>query len=183
VAEGTGLIAGLHAQEGRLKQLEDANVLLLRPASFFENFYEMLEMVKHQGIVADSVPPDLPVPMVATRDIADVAARALAARDWKTVVVRELLGPRDLTYPEATRILGQRFGKPDLRYVQFSDADMANTLLQAGMSESFAALYVEMTRAFRDGKIKPRAGRNRENTTPTRFEDFVHELAPAYVAA
>ena len=35
--EGTGVIAGLHAQEERLKQLEGTNVLLLRPVSFFEN--------------------------------------------------------------------------------------------------------------------------------------------------
>lgn len=36
--EGTGPIAGLHAQEERLKRLEGINVLLLRPVSFFEDF-------------------------------------------------------------------------------------------------------------------------------------------------
>jgi uncharacterized protein YbjT (DUF2867 family) len=95
-------------------------------------------------------------------------------------VVRELLGPRDLTYAEATRILGERIGKPDLKYVQFSYADMARTLVQAGLSETFAGLYVEMTRAFNEGKVKPREGRKAENTTPTRFEDFAGELARAY---
>jgi len=40
--------------------------------------------------------------------MADVAAKALKARDWKGVVVRELLGPRDLSYSEATHILGER---------------------------------------------------------------------------
>ena len=161
LTEGTGPIAGLHAQEERLKQLEGTNVLLLRPASFFENFYLMLGLIKHQGINADSVAPDLAIPMVATRDIAEVAAKALAARDWKGVVVRELLGPRDLTYAEATRILGERIGKPDLKYVQFPYADMARTLVRAGFSESFAGLYVEMTRAFNEGRIKPRRSRRR----------------------
>jgi hypothetical protein len=37
-----------------------------------------------------------------------------------------------------------------------------------------------MTRAFNEGMVKPRAGRTRENTTPTRFEDFTVELARAY---
>jgi uncharacterized protein YbjT (DUF2867 family) len=157
-------------------------VFLLRPASFFENFYDTLGLIKHQGINGDSVAPDLAVPMVATRDIADVAAQALTACDWKNVVVRELLGPRDLTYREATCILGERIGKPDLEYVQFSYADMAKALVQAGVSERFAGLYVEMTRAFNEGKVTPRAGRTPENTTPTRFEDFAGELARAYQA-
>ena len=180
-SEGTGLIQGLHEQEERLKQLKGANVLLLRPVSFFENFYEYLGLIKHQGIIADSVVADLALPMVATRDIADVAARALKARDWKGVVVRELLGQRDLTHAEATRILGQRIGKPDLRYIQLSYADMVQALVQAGLSRSFADLYVQMTRAFNEGKITAR--RTPENTTPTRFEDFAGELARAYEAA
>jgi uncharacterized protein YbjT (DUF2867 family) len=183
LSEGTGLIAGLHAQEERLKRLEDTNVLLLRPVSFFENFYDALGLIKHQGINGDSVAPNLAVPMVATRDIADAAAKALKARDWKGVIVRELLGPRDLSYAEATRILGARIDKPNLQFVQFSYADNTRALVEAGLSESFAGLYVEMTRAFNEGKIKPRAGRTPENTTPTRFEDFADELARAYRAA
>ncbi len=51
------------------------------------------------------------------------------------------------------------------------------------MSESFANLYVEMTHAFNEELIKPSNGRTPENTTPTRFEDFVGELAQAYQAS
>jgi uncharacterized protein YbjT (DUF2867 family) len=177
LAEGTGVIAGLHAQEERLKKIEGINVLLLRPVSFFENFYTSLALIKQEGINGDSVAADLAIPMVATRDIAEAAAKALKSRDWKGVVVRELLGPRDLSYAEATRIIGEKIGKPDLKYVQFSYDNQANALVEAGFSESFARLYVEMTRAFNDGTIKPR--RTAENTTPTRFEDFANELARA----
>jgi uncharacterized protein YbjT (DUF2867 family) len=49
-----------------------------------------------------------------------VAAKALQTRDWHGVVVRELLGPRDLTYAEATRIVGKRIKKPDLCGGKFS---------------------------------------------------------------
>jgi uncharacterized protein YbjT (DUF2867 family) len=121
-----------------------------------------------KGINGDSVEADLAVPIIATRDIAEVVAKALKACDWKGVVVRELLGQRDLTYSEATRILGERIGKPDLQYVQFSYADQTNALVQAGLSESFAKLYVEMTRAFSEGTVKPRKGRTPEKTRPTR---------------
>jgi uncharacterized protein YbjT (DUF2867 family) len=75
--------------------------------------------------------------MVATRDIADAAAKALSARDWKGVVVRELLGPRDISYAEVTPILGEKIGKRDLRYIQFSYDDQAKGLVKAGLSEKF----------------------------------------------
>jgi uncharacterized protein YbjT (DUF2867 family) len=180
LSEAHGVIAGLHAQEERLKKIEGINLLFLRPVSFFENFYGSLALIKQEGINGDSVKADLAIPMVATRDIADAAAKALSARDWKGVVVRDLLGPRDISYSEATRILGEKIGKPDLQYVQFSYDDQIKALVQAQFSESFARLYVEMTRAFNEGTIKP--ARTRENTTPTRFEDFADEWASAYNA-
>jgi uncharacterized protein YbjT (DUF2867 family) len=181
LSEGTGPIAGLHAQEQRLGGL-DVNVLALRPGSFFENFHETLGLIKHQGINGDAVRPDVALPMIATRDIAAAAAAALRARDWRGMAVRELLGQRDLTYPEATRILGERIGRPDLPYVQLPPADMAAALVQAGVSESFASLYVEMTQAFNEGRVRSREGRTPANTTPTRFETFAEELAAAYRA-
>ena len=123
LSEGTGVIAGSHAQEERLNKVDKINLLLLRPVSFFENFYGSLALIKQKGIICDSVEADLAIPMVAARDIAEAAAKALKARDWKGVVVRELLGPRDISYSEAKRILGVRIGKPDLQYVQLSYDD------------------------------------------------------------
>jgi len=180
---GTGPVAGLHAQEERLRRLPGVNALILRPAYFFENFYATLGLIKHQGINGGAVAPDLRLPMIATRDIADVAARALKARDWTGVVVRELLGPRDITFAEATRIIGALIGKSDLKYVQFPYADFASSLVQMGISVNVAGLYAEMASAFNDGKIKSREGRKPENTTPARFEDFAEDLARAYEAA
>ena len=177
---GTGMIVSMRDQEERLRKLRDVNVLVLRPGPFFENLYGMLELIKQEGISGDAFAPDLPLPMVATRDIADAAARALKARDWKGFVVRELLGPRDLSFVEVARILGERLGKPDLRYVQFPYPDTVEALTRFGFSKDIAALEVEVARAANEGRIKPREGRNPENTTPTRFEDFADELARAY---
>jgi uncharacterized protein YbjT (DUF2867 family) len=182
LATGTGIIVGLHDQEERLKRLAGTNVLLLRPVSFFENVYGQLGLIKQQGIMADAVTPDLASPMIAARDVADVATRALIARDWQGVAVRELLGQRDLSHREIARILGERIGKPDLQYVQISYAEMAESLVQAGMSASFADLYAEMTRAFNEGIVGSGVTRTAENTTPTRFEEFAEELASAYRA-
>lgn len=179
LSDETGLISGLHALEKRLKKLP-ANLLLLRPASFFENFFQAIGLIKEQGIIADSVRADLAVPMVATGDIAGAALQALTKREWQGIVVRELLGPRDLSHAEATRIIGDHIGMPDLKYVQLSDEEMVNVFVQEGMSRSFAELYVEMTRAINGERLKTLQGRTPENTTPTSFEEFADELALAF---
>jgi uncharacterized protein YbjT (DUF2867 family) len=181
-SEGTGPIAGLAAQEDRLRAVGGVHVLALRPGFFFENFRESLPVIKHQGVLADAVGPDVELPMVATQDIAAAAAAALVARDWSGFVVRELLGPRNLTHREIARLIGERIGRPDLPYVQVPYADMTAALTQAGLSPDVARLYVEMSRAFNEGRVKSLEGRSPGNTTPTRFEDFAADLARAYQA-
>jgi uncharacterized protein YbjT (DUF2867 family) len=177
--EGTGFIAAsLHAQEERLRRLTGVDLLLLRPALFFDSIVAGLPIVAAMGVNADAVDPDVAVPMIATKDVAAAAAGALLSREWHGVEVRELLGPCDLTYTEATRILGAAIGRPDLRYVRLPDEDMAGALVEAGFSPDTAALHVEMGRALSDGIIEPRGGRTPVNTTPTRFEDVVADLLP-----
>jgi uncharacterized protein YbjT (DUF2867 family) len=178
---GTGPIAGLHEQEQRLKRLTGPHVLALRPGYFFENFFAVLGLIKHQGINGSGAAGRTTIPMTATQDIAAFAAKALAARDWTGFTVQELLGPRDLSFDEATRIVGAAIGKPDLAYVQFPYADYSAALQQAGLSKSVADLYAEMDKAFDDGLVKAVAGRTAANTTPTTFESFAATaIGPAY---
>jgi uncharacterized protein YbjT (DUF2867 family) len=185
-AAGTGPIAGLHAHEQRLQALAShgTNVLAFRPGYFFENFLAVIGLIKHQGINGSAVAPETRMPMIATADIGAAAARALAARDWTGFQVRELLGPRDYSMPEATQIIGAAIGKPELPYVQFPYADYAAALVQAGLSSNVANLYADMEKAFNDGLVKSVEGRTAANTTSTTFEQFAAAvLAPAYAAA
>jgi uncharacterized protein YbjT (DUF2867 family) len=179
-AAGTGFLTSLYRQEQRLRALSHTNVLALRAGMFFESFVPALDLMIDQGVNADTVSPDVPIPMVATRDVADVAAAALRARDWTGFVVREVLGQRDLTFEEVTAILGERIGRPGLPYVQLPDAEMLGALTEAGLSADVAAQNLEFNRALSDRTIRSREGRRPENTTPTRFEDFANELVSAY---
>ena len=183
---GTGPIAGLHAHEQRLRPLaaRGVNVLVLRPGYFFENALAVLGLIKHQGVNGGAMAPDTALPMIASADIADAATRALDARDWTGFQVRELLGPRDYTQAEVTRIIGEAIGRPDLSYVRFPYGDYAAALVQAGLSQNVAELYAEMEKAFDDGIVRSVEGRKASNTTPTTFEQFARQvLAPAYAAA
>lgn len=174
---GTGVLLGLHAQEERLRKVRGTDVLFLHPAAFFENFQASLGFIRQMGFHADAMAADVPVPMVSANDIASAATKALLARGWKGIAVRELLGPRDISYAEATFILGVRIGIPDLHYVQLTYAAMADALVEAGLSRDFALRYVEMARALNEGRVSAR--RHVGNTTLTRFEDFADELARA----
>lgn len=181
---GTGPIAGLHRQEARLKALPRTSVLALRPGYFFENFLAVVGLIKHQGINGSAIAGDAVLPMIATRDVAEVAVRALASRDWTGFQVRELLGPRDLTHADATRIIGAAIGTPDLAYVAFPYTDYVGALVEAGLSQNVAELYTAMAKAFNDGIVVSREGRTAANTTPTTLEQFAREvIAPAYAAA
>ena len=69
-----------------------------------------------------------------TRDVGAAAAAALRLRNWTGFAVRELLGPRDLTYAEVARMIGAAIGRPDLAYVQIPEDDLRAALEAAGWS-------------------------------------------------
>jgi uncharacterized protein YbjT (DUF2867 family) len=172
--------AGVLAHEERLKALTGINVLALRCGFFFENHFLSLARIKAEGVNGSPIGPDVPISMIATSDIADVAARALRQRDFKGFVVRELLGERDLTMREVTRILGEQIGKPDLQYVRTSSVDFIEGLLQMGLSQNFAEDVEHAFNVLNENRSRSKEGRRPENTTPTRFETFANVFAHAY---
>jgi uncharacterized protein YbjT (DUF2867 family) len=180
---GTGPIAGLHAQEERFRRIKGKNFLFLRVGYFFENHFSTLGLIKAQGVNGGAVRGDVPIAMIATKDIGAAAAAALKAKDFSGVQTREFLGPRDLTLDETTRLLGAKIGKPDLKYVQFPYDQFEKALVGMGLSASLAAGYAEMSKAINDGRVRSVEGRKPSNSTPTRFEDFADVLAGAYKAS
>lgn len=180
IPEGTGPIAGLYRQEGRLNQLKDTNVLHLRPSTFMENFLENIPLIKGMNINGSPLRGDLPIPMIATRDIGSYAAERLANLDFRGKSVSDLLGPRDVSQMEATEILGKAIGKPELQYVQFGYDDAIQGMVQAGISPDVAKSYAEMGKAINEGLIPP-VKRTPQNTTRTTMEEFAKNVfAPAY---
>ncbi|WP_152220321.1 NAD(P)H-binding protein [Pseudomonas sp. SCB32] len=183
VPSGSGPIVSMHDQEQRLLTLPpEVNVLMLRSGALFENLYGALEVVRAYDCYSDAVAPDVPVPMVATADVADAASRALLARDWQGVGTREVLGQRDLSYAEATRLLGAAIGKPQLPYIQVSPEELAEGLQQVGFSASVAGCYAELAEAINSGRVRAREERSPTNTTTTPFEAFAKDWAAAFAA-
>ena len=182
LAEGVGPIKGLHDQEQRLNSLSGVHVVHLRPAFFMENFFFNVGLIKQAGINGMPLRADLVIPMIATQDIAAVATRRLLALDFSGKTTQELLGPRDLSLPEATRILGQAIGKPELPYVQFPYEEAEKAMIGMGLSLDMARSFNEMYRAFNEGIVRPTEPRSGANTTPTSFEAFAKTFAAVYTA-
>jgi uncharacterized protein YbjT (DUF2867 family) len=125
-------------------------------------------------VLADSVSPDLALPMVATRDIADVAVAELLQPEPEPFAIREVLGPRDLTHPDVAAAFG-------LPYAALPYDEMAAALVGAGLSDDVARHHVDMTRAFNEGRVHSTLGRDGRSTTPTTIEEFAASLATAPV--
>jgi uncharacterized protein YbjT (DUF2867 family) len=181
VPEGTGPIAGLHSSEQKLNAIGGLNVLHVRAGYFMENNLAAIGMIHGMGIFGHALLPDLKLPMIATRDIGDYAARRLLDPDFSGKQTCELLGERDLSMTEATAVIARGIGKPDLRYVQFPYEEVQQVLLGMGIPPKTAALFIEMYMAINTGVVAPQEVRSPENTTPTSFENFVRDaFAPAY---
>lgn len=180
---GNGPIAGLHYLERRLDQVPGLHTTHLRAGYFMENFLGSIGLIRQAGINGSAFRPDLPLPIVATVDVAAAAAELLADPSWRGQRTRELQGPRAYTMAEATRLLGAAIGRPDLGYVAFPPAEVQGALLGAGMSGAMAGLVVEMMEAFNRGHIAPREARGPATTTPTTLEAFAAAtFAPAFGA-
>jgi uncharacterized protein YbjT (DUF2867 family) len=181
VPEGTGPIAGLHSSEQKLNAIGGLHVLHLRAGYFMENNLAAISMIHAMGTFGHAVLPDLKIPMIATRDIGDYAARRLLSLDFSGKQTRELLGERDLSMNEATAVIARGIGKPDLRYVQFPYEEVQQVFLQTGVPAKTAGQFIEMYKAMNEEIVAGREPRSAENTTPTSFEKFVQDVfVPAY---
>lgn len=181
-SEKVGPVVGLHNLEQKLNAIEGLNVIHLRAGYFMENVLPQVDVIRNFGILGGPVRADLPLPMIATRDIGTVAAELLKS-GFTGKQSRELLGQRDVSYKEMASIIGRAIGKPELGYVQLPAQQLKPALTQMGMSSNMADLLLEMAEALNSGYMKALEPRSAGNTTPTSIEAFVNEdFAPRFRA-
>ena len=180
LSRGAGPISGLYDVEQQLNRLDGLNVVHLRAAYFMENFFFGLDLIRSQGIIGTPLRGDLPIPMIATRDIAQVAAELLLQLDFSGHLTKELLGQRDISMHEATRIIGKAIGKEGLAYVQFPYEQAEQAMLAMGFSQDVSRSLNEMDQALNEERVQPLENRSPANTTPTSFEQFAESFAAVY---
>ena len=178
--EGNGVVNGLYHTEQAMNSIEGLDVLHLRASYFMENTLGQVGIVKHMGIMGTPVKADLKIPMVATRDIGAKALQHLLALDFHGKSVESVLGPRDLTYTEASAILGAAIGKPEINYVEFPYEQAAQGMMQAGAGASLTERMMEFVKCMNEGHVLAGVQRNAHNTTPTDMKDFAATFKAVY---
>lgn len=167
---GAGPISGLHQVEKLLEE-SGASVAHLRAAFFMENFGMSLETIRTMGTIFMPTRPQTKLPMVATRDIAAVAAKWLLDSSWKGNRVVGVHGPADLTLAEAASIIAEGVGR-EVAYVGVAPEQARAGMEQSGMSPALVSEFLEMYDAFDTGRLEQAEPRTPETTTPTTLHEF-----------
>ena len=179
----TGPILGLYDQEQRLNWLQDVNLVHLRPTFFMENLLNNIPLIKTEGINGAPLKADLSFPVIATKDIARVASQYLLELTFEGIVVRELLGKRDISMNEMTKIIGRVINRDDLQYVQFPYDDAEKSMVESGFSLDFSRSLIELYTSINEGNITVGTQRSEQNTTETSFEEFAEYFERMYRAS
>ena len=180
----TGPVKALHHLEEKLSAIAGLDAIYLRAGYFMENLLPQAGVVRKLGMLAGPVRADLPLPLIATRDIGATAAEWLLKPDFTGKQPRELLGQRDVTYTEIASIIGKAVGKPNLSYSKLPALMLRPALKQIGMSGSVVDMLLEMAEALNSGYMTRLEERSESNTTPTSIETFVsEEFVPRFQAA
>lgn len=181
MGEGAGPIDGLAYLEKRLDSIEGINVIKLRPSYFYTNFYTLIDMVKHAGILGSNLGEgDQPFVLTHPKDIADAAAKHLLALNFKGQTI-EYVSSDIRSFSEIATALGYAIDKPELPWINFSDEDTLQGMLQSGLPEVFAKSYVQMGKSIREGLIQEDYfKRNEKPQGKIKLEDFAKEFAQVY---
>jgi uncharacterized protein YbjT (DUF2867 family) len=177
---GTGPISGVHDAEITLNKLEGVSIKHIRAPFFYINFYNNIDMIKHLGFLGSNYDSNTRLVMVHPEDIAAAVAEELQ-KSFTGKSVRYLVSD-DRTTGEVAAVLGNAIGKPDLQWVEFTDEQAYDGMLQGGLPPEIARNFVEMGTAVRSGILwgdydlhKPGLSGNHK------LESFAKEFADRFI--
>src|SRR5690606_19876277 len=106
------------------------------------NFYNSIPVLKQAGILGSNFPASTSMELVQPYDIAAAAAEELQkSGEGKNVryIVSDIR-----TAGEVARVLGAAFGNKNLPWIEFTDEQAEQGIIQEGLPEEIGKLYAEM---------------------------------------
>src|SRR4029077_6412715 len=110
------------------------------------------------------------IPWVATRDVADAAAKWILDRSWSGHRIAPVSGPRDVKLGDVLSALSAALGKP-VTHQRVPAEAVRDAFLPRGASPNVAEAYRSMVAIFNSGIVKEEP-RTAEATTVTTIEQF-----------
>ena len=176
LSEGTGPITWLHRLEERLR-VSGATVTAIRSPHFQEKVEEVLEPAIHEGVYpVFGSSADVPIPMVATRDVGAAVARHLLEEPESSGVVG--LEAPAYTEREVAEHLAGLIGRPALQVVLIPREGWIEAMTGAGMSPLLAEELFGLYDAGEKGLLEPR-GEDRRDRCETGIETTLRQVVPA----
>ena len=173
--------------ESIFSELPNSSITIMRPASFYSNFYSSMDMIRGKGLIGAFLTlrysglmalltgkrgllmgnyggNDRTV-FVSPKDIAEAVAEELMNPPTGKTKIR-YVGSEEMTCNEAARIIGTAIGKPYLKWALISDKQMLQGLKMTNMPLQLAEQMVEMQAITHSGasllnfhKSKPQMGK------------------------
>ncbi|HEY9004958.1 MAG TPA: NAD(P)H-binding protein [Ohtaekwangia sp.] len=184
IPDGAGPAGANYYVEQKLNALADTHVLHLRPGMFYTNFLGAMNMIRYQNIIGNNFDASLNMILSHPHDIADAAAEALHTRSFSGKKI-QYIASDERNGSEIASVLGRAIGQPDLAWINISDEQMLQGMLQNGLTEEMATVYIlDIGRAIRESKLFDDYAKNRHTALGSiKLEDFAKEFAVVYKQA
>ncbi len=179
--KGTGPVDGLGYAEEKLRELKDVNVKILRPSYFFYNLLGMADMIKQLNIMGSNFGGSQEkLVLVHTDDIAEVVIEELLSLKFSGYSVRYIAS--DERHPkEIAEVLSTAVGKPGTLWVEFTDDQALQGMLQNKLPKTIADGYVELGASLRTGRVQEDYWKNKPTKLgKVKLEDFAKEFEAIY---
>ncbi|WP_121808170.1 NAD(P)H-binding protein [Mucilaginibacter kameinonensis] len=178
----------------------NASVTIMRPAAFYTNFYQSIDLIRGKGFIGKFLTlrysglwallsgktgllmgnygGDDRIVFVSPKDIADAVAEELLLLPKEKTV--RYVGSEEMTCNEAARIIGIAVGKSWLKWVRLSDKEMLQGLKMAKVPEKLAETLIEMGAAMHSGKTLENFHKAKPKMGKVKLADFAKEFAVVY---
>jgi 3-methyladenine DNA glycosylase/8-oxoguanine DNA glycosylase len=180
-----GLLSSAFAMD-ELIESTGVSYRALRMPFFMENLLNQVDPIRTQGMFVMANSADRPLATVATRDIAPVAAALLLDDSWSGQDSVPVIGPDDLTPTDMAQVISEVLSRP-VRVQQVPGEAYKATMMQYGMTDSWAQGLVDMAAAQNDGiyDAEQRAVQSTsgQSPAPTSFRQWCQEVLKPAVSA
>ncbi|MTV82267.1 SDR family oxidoreductase [Secundilactobacillus folii] len=176
-----GSLYTYHLVEDALSSLPDVDVAFVRPVGFYKNYYSHMASIRAKHAIYSNLPEDTVRRAVAPVDIAETVYSLLShVPTGKTV---HYVYSDAFTGKMLVEALAKALEMPDLKYVEITDEQYAQSMLTAGIPRGIVEPFVQST-IFERQPEKLYADLAVEQTPAgnVKLADFAKQFAAAYQA-
>lgn len=175
-----GVINSYKDLENILGELPGVSVTQIRPGYFYSNFFESIETIKGQGLIANTFGGEDRIVLSAPSDIAGVIADEITQTNQGNKVL--YVASDEMTCNEAATILGMATGKPDLKWVTITEEEMQHQFEKFGLPPKIISDMISMQAPVHKGLMAEEFSRHKSEvvTGKVKLADFAKEFATVY---